>query len=308
VRDIRFTLQLSRSRALWQALLDVGRELAPHFSATLEYYAQETGLNSWYWFTLLRVLASEPEPASREGLLRQSLWGNQNDLSMWKAGGKEGPPQWGGSNAHLLVDETLLAARLLDRGVDRLDILLDNTGSELASDLALVDFLLESKKAQQVVLHAKVYPTFVSDATPADVLTAVEFLDWNENPLAQAMGVRLKRQIETGRIQLREHFFWHSPLPFWELPEELSRELSQSSLILSKGDANYRRLLGDLHWPFTTSFREITVYSPAPLLTLRVLKSEIVVGLQPGQAETLSEQDPQWLVDGAWGVAQFTGS
>ncbi len=63
-------------RTLWQAMLDVGRELAPHLSATLNYYAQETGLNSWSWFTLLRVLASEPEPATREGLLRQNPYTN----------------------------------------------------------------------------------------------------------------------------------------------------------------------------------------------------------------------------------------
>ncbi len=63
-------------RTLWQAMLDVGRELAPHLAATLNYYAQETGMNSWAWFTLLRVLASEPEPASREGLLRQSPYTN----------------------------------------------------------------------------------------------------------------------------------------------------------------------------------------------------------------------------------------
>lgn len=78
-------------RSLWEAMLDVGRELAPHLSATLDYYAQETGLNGWSWFTLLRVLASEPEPATRESLQRLSPHANpQRFISQLQAAATQG--------------------------------------------------------------------------------------------------------------------------------------------------------------------------------------------------------------------------
>jgi hypothetical protein len=94
-------------------------------------------------------------------------------------------------------------------------------------------------------------------------------------------------------------------LVFWEIPEELKSELAQSSLIFSKGDANYRRFLGDRHWPFTTSFQDIVCYFPAPLVALRTLKSEVAAGLQLEQVERLSHEDPEWLTNGQWGVIQF---
>ena len=57
----------------------------------------------------------------------------------------------------------------------------------------------------------------------------------------------------------------------WEMPLELHRQLSTSYLVLSKGDANYRRLLGDRHWDFTTPFAQAVGSVPAPLLALRTI-------------------------------------
>jgi hypothetical protein len=104
-----------------------------------------------------------------------------------------------------------------------------------------------------------------------------------------------------------EHFFWNSPLYWWEMPEDVGREQARSSLLISKGDANYRRLTGDRHWPFTLPFADVVCYTPVPLLALRVIKSELALGLRPGQAEAVSREDPNWLFDGKWGVIQFTG-
>jgi hypothetical protein len=80
--------------------------------------------------------------------------------------------------------------------------------------------------------------------------------------------------------------------------------LAQSSLVISKGDAHYRRLLGDRHWPFETDFRKIMAYYPTPLVALRTLKSELVAGLKTGQAEAVAHQDPEWLLNGRWGMIQ----
>jgi hypothetical protein len=89
------------------------------------------------------------------------------------------------------------------------------------------------------------------------------------------------------------------------MPEELRTELAPSHLIFIKGDANYRRLLGNCNWPFTTRFEDIVCYFPAPFVALRTLKSEVAAGLQLAQIETLKQEDAQWLTNGQWGVIQF---
>jgi hypothetical protein len=50
---------------------------------------------------------------------------------------------------------------------------------------------------------------------------------------------------------------------------------------------------------------EIAAYFPAPFVTLRTLKGEIMVGLEPGQAEALAAQDPTWLINGKRGIIQL---
>ncbi|RPI26313.1 MAG: DUF89 family protein, partial [Chloroflexota bacterium] len=94
----------------------------------------------------------------------------------------------------------------------------------------------------------------------------------------------------------------------WEMPPYLYQRFSQSHLVISKGDANYRRILGDRHWPYTTPIDQIVSYFPAPLLLLRALKSEVAAGLPAAQIERAARQDTTWLIDGRWGVIQFTPS
>ena len=85
----------------------------------------------------------------------------------------------------------------------------------------------------------------------------------------------------------------------------LQTELSGSGLVILKGDVNYRRLLDDRHWPHTTPLKEVAAFFPAPFLVLRTLKGEIQVGLAPGQAEALSAEDPNWLINGQRGLVHF---
>jgi hypothetical protein len=88
------------------------------------------------------------------------------------------------------------------------------------------------------------------------------------------------------------------------MPDDLYGDLASADLVIAKGDANYRRLVGDAHWPPTASFRRATAYFPAPLVTLRTLKSELILGLRVGDAERLQALDPQWRVNGKRGVVQ----
>jgi uncharacterized protein with ATP-grasp and redox domains len=251
---------------------------------------------------------SDFSEAALAGLLHMSLWANQADLSLWPVGGEERPghAEAEQARAHLLADETeKVLAHLRGRQGVRLDFLIDNAGFEFVCDLRLADFLLESGTAGVVYLHLKSHPTFVSDAIVENVGQTVDFLAASGQAAVRALGERLRMYVAAGRLRPVHHLFWTSPLPGWEMPEVLRRELTPSHLIISKGDANYRRLLGDAHWPFTTPFAKITSYLPVPLLALRTAKSEVVAGLRPGQPEQLFAQEPDWLINGRWGLIQF---
>ena len=239
--------------------------------------------------------------------LLMGVWGNQTDLSMWPAGSNQGPGQGGGQDAsHLLVNEAnLIADHLLKGSPTRVDLILDNAADELSRDLLLADLLISGPLEASVHLHVKPHPTYVSDATAHDVRVTVEALTKMEQRSLRAVGQRLAESMLKGRLQIHEDYFWTSPLSGWQMPDELYNDLAKAQLIISKGDANYRRFLGDRHWPFTTPFAELPHYRPAPLAALRVLKSEVACGLNPEQPALIRQKDSDWLIDGRWGVIQF---
>ncbi len=242
-------------------------------------------------------------------LLAIDLWGNQADLSLWPAGNGDKPDHQdlAQQQAHTLVDDSAaVVAHLssLERPA-RIDLILDNAGFELVADLVLALFVLEQGLAEQVHLHAKTHPTFVSDATMSDVWQTVFFLLGEVDPAVSLAARRLQRHLNEGRLHLQSDWFWTSPREMWRMPTKLASELANSVLLIFKGDANYRRLLGDRHWPFTTPFADIVCYLPAPVLALRTSKSEVAAGLKLGQPEATAAKDPSWLFDGRWGLLQF---
>lgn len=242
-------------------------------------------------------------------LLYGDLWGNQADLSLF-ANVTEGithkNTETDARLKHILVDDTaILVDKLANLQAGRIDFIADNAGLELVSDLYLADFLLTSNTVSTVYLHLKPHPTFVSDAMPKDVHYTIEFLASDQERNVRFFADRLKSYIAAGQLKLQEDFFWTAPLPFWKMPQLLRQELAQANLIFIKGDANYRRLLGDCQWDYTTPFTDIVCYFPTSFVALRTLKAELAAGLQPSQVESLNHEDPQWLTDGQWGVIQF---
>lgn len=279
-------------------------------------YQKQTGLEISHEATArlslqLNTWTTQPDQTFDHlaSLLATALWGNQADLSLWPAG-QEAQPQHEDlqtSQSHIVINDTAdvidyLASR--PAKALRVDFIVDNAGFELVCDLALTDFLLSSMPASTVVLHVKYHPTFVSDATITDVEQTVDFLAKSSQPDIKAFGQRLQAHLDANRLQQQDDLFWTSPLSFWDMPERVRRELARSTLLISKGDANYRRLLGDRHWPYTTPFADIVGYLPAPLVALRTFKSEVAAGLQPEQIKALASADPDWLTNGWRGVIQ----
>ena len=241
-----------------------------------------------------------------EALLHSSLWGNRADLSNFTVTVKARSGLAAVAERHLiLIDHTEKIRERLAAGLARVDFICDNVGSDLLFDLALADFLLEQGWAQEIHLHLKKQPFFVSDAMPADALRSLSLLKASPVSGLQALGARLEQDLAAGRLVFDSDPFWTSWWMFREMPVSLRQALACAGLVLVKGDVNYRRLLDDRHWPPTTRMEAVCAYFPASFVALRTLKGEIMVGLQPGQAEVLEAEDPTWLINGKRGVIQL---
>lgn len=250
-----------------------------------------------------------PEQALKEAI-EANLWGNRADLSLWPADGNSES-----TNQQLHQPEEFLLANQLNEAVSGLlaanpesgliHFVVDNAGFELINDLVLADLLLSCHLAHGVIFHVKGHPTFVSDAIEWDVHETIGRLSAESHLALSKFGRRLKNYAATDSLRVIGHFYWNSPNPFWALPASLFESISSAKLVVVKGDANYRRLTGDLRWETTTPFAKVTEYFPVPLLSLRVAKSEVMVGLQAGQAERLDLLEKDWRTNGRWGQIQY---
>lgn len=244
------------------------------------------------------------DPATRfEVLLHASLWGNRIDLSYEAASHLGRPTGTRDERVNLVVDDSAFLWDFLRTKRRCLAILADNAGTELLMDLALADYLLGQDLVAEVHLHLKPQPFFVSDAMPQDVMAGLRALE-GAGDTALALAQRLRAYLEGGRLVLFAHWHYATSLFYFQLPGDLREILAGMDMVLVKGDANYRRLLGDAHWPPTTPFARAAGYFPAPIEVLRTLKAEIIVGLRPGEVERLHTEDPAWLVNGQRGMIQ----
>ncbi len=244
----------------------------------------------------------------QERLMHSSLWANQVDLSLWPAGGSDRAAETrtdavtGSDRSHkLLADDTEATLAALNVPDPSVHIVLDNAGAELVADLALVAALVQSRA--RVVIHAKSHPTFVSDATPSDVTATLQQIEVLQGKAA-AMARTVANAIDSGAVRLTASPFWVSPLAMWEMPPRLAAGFRDAALIVVKGDANYRRLLGDRHWPFDSPFGDV-VRPPGPLAALRTLKAEVAAGIPATTIERVAAQDEDWMVNGEWGLIQL---
>jgi uncharacterized protein with ATP-grasp and redox domains len=252
------------------------------------------------------VLGETPSDAQVgfEKSLHASLWGNRTDLSYNVAAQVGRAARIEDERANLLVDDTgQVWDYLVQEQRQHLAIINDNVGTELLMDLALADFILSEGLATQVILHLKSQPFFVSDAMPKDIEAGLGALD-RGGDAAHALSERVRSHLKDRRLELRTHWLYATSLFYFQLPDDLRAELASMDLVILKGDVNYRRLVGDVHWSPTTPFRWATAYFPAPLVALRTLKAEMIVGLGAGQAKQLAEQDPAWMVNGRRGLIQ----
>ena len=247
------------------------------------------------------------------------LWGNKCDLSL--SAGTQVTHQLQESSqlknllAHILCNETekvweqILVAEARAHGHARLDFVLDNAGFELYTDLCLAEFLLDKKLFDTVHFHVKDIPWFVSDTSKKDFLWTIEQCKKSDDCVIAELGLRWNNRIKEGTFVIREHPYWTYSLDYAameQLSPDLYQDLSKSQLIIFKGDLNYRKLIGDRSWDYTTPFsRALWGFRPGPVCALRTLKADLVVGLSPGKSEETEAKDKNWMVGGQYAVIQY---
>lgn len=170
------------------------------------------------------------------------------------------------------------------------------------------------------MLHGKLLPWFVSDTTATDLAAVLDALDAPAPPpgmeaaapqwgAVRRLAARWRAHLAAGRWAYRDHTFWTTPFPFWWMEAaapDLYADLARSRLLIFKGDLNYRKLAYDCRWPLEAPFAAaLGPFRPAPLVTLRTLKADVMAGLAPGQAAKLDAADKDWQVNGKFGVVQF---
>ncbi|GAA5829737.1 hypothetical protein JCM5353_005213 [Sporobolomyces roseus] len=281
-------------------------------------------------------------------MMETMLWGNATDLSLLTSLTHEQIQELQsverGREFTLRDDLEMAWEHVKDFKGERIDIVLDNSGFELFTDLVLADFLLSlTPFASQIVIHPKLIPWFVSDVQPHDFLILLDTLEdpqffpsLTEDDIStlQELVTRWRGFISDGKFKLsvpaslkmgqssvegqedrdkdiKMAEFWTSPSPFCDLPlvaPELLEDLQRSKLVIFKGDLNYRKLCSDAWWTPSGSFEDALgpLKGKITLLSLRTLKADTVVGLPEGKAEELDAKEKDWRVSGKYAVVSFS--
>lgn len=141
------------------------------------------------------------------------------------------------------------------------------------------------------------------------------------------MGQRWKQYEREGKWVYEQHPFWCTGYTFWSINNEapdLFQHLSESDLVIFKGDLNHRKLVSMntaesvLYSPL--SFQTYDCQTPSdlsfnmaigplandegapPVASLRTIKSDVVVGVDQATADRLDKEEPGWRISGKYAV------
>ncbi len=320
---------LRRATSFWDRTIDglAGASWAelPFFDTEFVLYHALNSIAGWFEagtdvFRAVRGQALDAAVAALAGsrleeardpwapeLLTDAVWlallGNEADYSQLAAGASE-RSSW---SDRLVVDQRAALHGALSRfppGAP-VHLIADNAGPELVADLVLADLLL--RREARVVVHCKPWPMFVSDALIEDVRASIDALAALPEGPAQAIGARLRRARDEGRLDVTQHTAWGEPRHYDDLPVDLTAALRTAQIIVAKGDLNYRRFVGDRAWPVETPASVAAAGVPFAGYALRVLKSDAVVGVAPETAARAAARSPDWRTNGSHAAVQRLG-
>ncbi|KAK1934529.1 Protein-glutamate O-methyltransferase C1393.13 [Phytophthora citrophthora] len=290
-----------------------------HLILLVSELAQET---PWRLLQTAVELSKQKESGSDnrrvqlQQFIKLSLWGNKADGCY-----KEVKDTVSGDDASLVFDDELLLFNDSDKVVAYLEkkarelsgsenvgveFINDNSGTELLLDLALAYHLLTHGWCGKVTVNVKMEPMYVSDAISADVYEHISEMQRDTRTTeVQALDKRLAGYVQEKKLVVRPDIFWNCYTFYWQMPMEMQKRLAnETSLVIIKGDLNYRRLLGDRLWPPSTSIEEVVPYFPTAFVSFRTMKSTLVAGIPAAIVENLDNEDPKWRFNGKRAIIQ----
>jgi len=237
-----------------------------------EMKKREIDLHLSSFIAFFQTCTFEKNFVNFEKFTTQALWGNRGDLSLYfdKQKISNGAEEF-------IINHINEAYNFLEKGHMAIAYILDNATMELLYDLALIDFLFRTQIAAKITCYAKDQPYFLSDALPDDFLETINLLGETGSKDAENLANRLGEALNNQKLIVKAPPFFTTSAMFRQLPNNLKDELGAHDLCLMKGDANYRRLMGDRLWEPTTPLNEVVKYFPTNILSLRTPKSNVMV-------------------------------
>lgn len=242
-------------------------------------------------------------------IIKLTLNSNTNDLS-----------QLNGRVGHILNPDKCKIADIdpfikyvfgLDKKVT-LNYLVDNSGVEFFSDLCLARILL-NESVDHVIFHVNLLPIFVSDVIDKDdvhlisvVTSFVESIEDAGKREKYKKGINLINQMfdkQSPKASIRPSFIWNMPTPYCKTENSIFK--AENSLLIVKGDLNYRRLVEDKNWLYSKSLESLTGYITCPTLVIRCFKSDLVLDYRWKDYNKNMKDDPDWRGSGRYGVVRF---
>ncbi|XP_041985741.1 damage-control phosphatase ARMT1-like isoform X2 [Aricia agestis] len=207
-----------------------------------------------------------------------------------------------------------------------LDIICDNSGYELFTDLCVAHYLIATNIVKKIRFHVKKLPWFVSDVTPRDfkyVISSCATANYNrevppktegESPIIisskdlNEIGAEWTKFLEDGTFEMLAEPYWTYPHIYRVSRGPTAAPVGRAVAALFKGDLNYRKLLGERNWGEGVSFEQaLEGFHPCPIIALRTVKADLIAGLPAGAAARLSAIDARWMETGDYGVIQYCG-
>jgi uncharacterized protein with ATP-grasp and redox domains len=265
---------------------------------------------------LLGYLEQSPKPTKDEfiKLLKINLWGNKCDLSLTNgeiSSNMEDLFNLDNLEPNILCDHSEKVWTVVSTGNSTfIDVVFDNSGYEVFTDLCLADYLISKKLTSKIRFYVKTIPWFISDVMIHDFHWILGQLKTNPDESLRKLGEKWTNYVDNQTWILIEDDFWTLPVDFSYMRNTkplLYKKLAEAKLVIFKGDLNYRKLFGERNWDPTTPIDEaLQNFNPTKLCTLRTIKADIVCGLAQGVAEKMEGISEKWMETGDYGLIQFT--
>lgn len=118
------------------------------------------------------------------------------------------------------------------------DIVFDNSGYELFTDLCLADFIVSMGFAKSIRFYVKTVPWFISDVMSTDFNWMLQQMLTSTDESLRQLGSRWNNHVIEKTWTIVEDDFWTYPVSFSSMESakpELYAKLGKAKLIIFKG-------------------------------------------------------------------------